>query len=167
MSPRRRRIVLMLLPWLVTFGLLALWELVCRAFHVAEFILPPPTAVAAALVQYHSVIFDNAVWTLLTTALGFAAAVAGGVLLGLAIGASTFVYSGLYPVLIGFNSIPKVALVPVFVIWFGIGTIPAILTAFVLSFFPIAVNVATGIATVEPEMLDVLRALGAKPHEIL
>jgi NitT/TauT family transport system permease protein len=156
-----------ILPWAVTLGLLGLWEAACRGLHIAEFILPPPSAIAAAMMQYHEIILENALWTLLTTALGFALAVVCGVLLGLAIGASSLVYAGLYPVLVGFNSIPKVALVPVFVIWFGIGTVPAVLTAFVLSFFPIAVNVATGIATVEPEMQDVLRALGAKRHEIL
>jgi NitT/TauT family transport system permease protein len=70
-------------------------------------------------------------------------------------------------VLIGFNSIPKVAVVPILVIWFGIGTIPAIITAFLISFFPILVNVATGIATVEPELRDVLRALGARQRDII
>ena len=69
--------------------------------------------------------------------------------------------------LVGFNSIPKVAVVPVFVIWFGIGTIPAVLTAFLVSFFPIAVNVATGLATIEPELLDVMRSLGASKRKIL
>lgn len=167
MTGHHKRIVRQILPWAVTLGLLGLWEAACRVLHIAEFILPPPSAIGAAMVKYHEVIFENAVWTLLTTALGFGLAVVCGILLGLAIGASSFVYSGLYPVLIGFNSIPKVALVPVFVIWFGIGTVPAVLTAFALSFFPIAVNVAIGIATVEPEMLDVLRALGAKQHEIL
>ena len=76
-------------------------------------------------------------------------------LIGLAVGASQLVYVGLYPVLIGFNSIPKVALVPIIVIWFGIGTIPAMITAFSVAFFPIVVNVATGLATIEPEMRDV------------
>jgi NitT/TauT family transport system permease protein len=88
-------------------------------------------------------------------------------LLGLAIGSFRLMYRGLYPVLVGFNSIPKVAVVPVFVIWFGIGTIPAVLTAFLVSFFPIAVNVATGLATIEPELLDVMRALGARRRQIL
>ncbi|TVQ57182.1 MAG: ABC transporter permease, partial [Rhodobacteraceae bacterium] len=80
---------------------------------------------------------------------------------------STLVYNGFYPVLIGFNSIPKVAVVPILVIWFGIGTMPAIITAFLISFFPILVNVATGIATVEPELRDVMRALGAKNRDII
>jgi NitT/TauT family transport system permease protein len=69
--------------------------------------------------------------------------------------------------MIGFNAIPKVALVPILVLWFGIGFIPAVLTAFLISFFPIVVNVATGLATIEPEMEDVLKALGASKLDIM
>jgi NitT/TauT family transport system permease protein len=76
-------------------------------------------------------------------------------------------YSSLYPLLIAFNSVPKAALVPVLVIWFGVGTIPAIITAFLLSFFPVVVNVATGFATIEPELLDVLRVLGATRRDMI
>ena len=73
----------------------------------------------------------------------------------------------LYPVLVGFNSIPKVAVVPVLILWFGVGPVPAVLTAFLISFFPIVVNVATGLATIEPELRDVLRALGASKLDII
>jgi NitT/TauT family transport system permease protein len=90
-----------------------------------------------------------------------------GLLLGIAVGSSRLVYQGLYPLLIGFNSIPKVAIVPVLVIWFGVGTVPAILVAFLMSFFPIAVNVATSLSTVEPELEDVLRSLGARPRDVI
>jgi NitT/TauT family transport system permease protein len=69
--------------------------------------------------------------------------------------------------MIGFNCIPKVAVVPILIIWFGIGEVPAILTAFLISFFPIVVNVATGLATMEPELEDVLRALGARKMDIM
>ena len=82
-------------------------------------------------------------------------------------GRSTAVYEAIYPTLIAFNAIPKVALVPVIVIWCGIGTVPAIITAATLAFFPIVVNVATGLATVEPELRDVLRSLGATRYESL
>ena len=85
----------------------------------------------------------------------------------MAVGASRVVSAGLSPVMIGFNSIPKVALVPIIVIWFGIGTVPAVITACSIAFFPIAVNIATGLATIEPEMRDVLRSLGASRWEIL
>src|SRR5262249_55110333 len=103
----------------------------------------------------------------MTTAIGFLLAVVVGLLAGIAVGSSTLVYDSFYPALIGFNSIPKVAVVPILVIWFGIGTIPAIITAFLIAFFPILVNVAVGIATVEPELQDVLRALGASRWQVI
>lgn len=109
----------------------------------------------------------DALQTLMTTLIGFAIAIVVGVLLGIAIGSSSGAYDSLYPLLIGFNSIPKVAVVPLIVIWSGIGTVPAIITAFVISFFPIVVNVAAGLASVEPEMKDVLRVLGASRYEVL
>ncbi|MBP7065292.1 ABC transporter permease [Ferrovibrio sp.] len=163
----REKIILRLMPWAVTIGLFVFWELACRITGVAEFVLPAPTAVWAATVKFAPQILHHSLQTLYTTTAGFILAVVGGMLLGVFIGASKLVYTGLYPVLVGFNSIPKVAIVPVLVIWFGIGTIPAIITAFVISFFPIVVNVATGLATIEPELRDVLRCLGATRTEIL
>ena len=112
-------------------------------------------------------IWFNAIFTFWVTLLGFAIAVGFGLVLGVLIGASPLTYAALNPLLIGFNSIPKVAIVPVLVIWFGIGAVPAVITAFLISFFPIVVNVATGIATLEPELRDVLRSLGARPLDIL
>jgi NitT/TauT family transport system permease protein len=155
------------LPWLFVAGLLVAWELACAAFRIPAFVLPSPWVIALSLYKYFGPIVENSWATLARTLVGFAIAVVLGVLLGLGIGSSRLIYRGLYPVLVGFNSIPKVAVVPVFVIWFGIGTIPAVLTAFLVSFFPIAVNVATGLATIEPELLDVMRSLGARKRKIL
>jgi NitT/TauT family transport system permease protein len=152
-------------PWVATIGLFVLWEAICRLFALPEFILPTPSASLVALWQNLGAIWFNASFTLWVTMLGFALAVAFGLTLGLLIGASALMYAALYPLLIGFNSIPKVAIVPILIIWFGIGAVPAILTAFLISFFPIVVNVATGIATVEPELRDVLRSLGARPRD--
>ena len=90
-----------------------------------------------------------------------------GLMIGILIGWSNNIYAGLYPIMVGFNSIPKVAVVPILVLWFGIGDVPAVLTAFLISFFPIVVNVATGLATIEPELEDVLRALGANRYQIM
>lgn len=154
-------------PWLWTLGLLLLWEGAVRALDIAIFVLPAPTDIWVAIVKYWSPIWKNSLQTLWTTTLGFLLAVVGGLALGLAIGWSRAIYAGLYPLMIGFNSVPKVAVVPILVIWFGIGTIPAVLTAFLIAFFPIVVNVATGLATIEPEMEDVLRALGAKKMDIM
>ncbi len=164
MNQRRLEAVM---PWLVVAGIFLVWELGCVAFQVQEFVLPRPSVVLATLYQSAGPIWFHAQQTLFTTIVGFALAIVGGLLLGVVVGSSQLAYKGLYPVLIGFNSIPKVAVVPVLVVWFGIGTVPAILTAFLISFFPIAVNVATGLATLEPEMEDVLRSLGAKRTDIL
>ncbi len=112
-------------------------------------------------------IYRHSLYTLSTTLIGFGMAVGFGLLLGLVVGWSRSIYAGLYPLMIGFNAIPKVAVVPILVLWFGIGFIPAVLTAFLISFFPIVVNVATGLATIEPELEDVLKALGASKLDIM
>ncbi|HKU99429.1 MAG TPA: ABC transporter permease [Vineibacter sp.] len=147
--------------------LLIIWEAAVVAFDVAEIILPRPSRIFAVMVQRWDILLAFCGDTLWTTVVGFLLAIAGGLVLGLAIGASPFVYAGLYPLLIAFNAVPKVALVPILMIWVGVGATPAVVTAFVISFFPIVVNVATGLATIEPEMRDVLRSLGATRTEIL
>ena len=156
-----------LAPWLFTLALLAIWEAVCLTFRIPTFFLPPPTAIARAFVDFWPAIFRNSLVTLGATLIGFALAVGFGLLLGLLVGWSRTFYSGLYPLMIGFNAIPKVAVVPILVLWFGIGFTPAVLTAFLISFFPIVVNVATGLATIEPELEDVLKALGASKLDIM
>ncbi|WP_456305606.1 ABC transporter permease [Falsiroseomonas ponticola] len=166
-AARRRKRLQAWLPWLVIIGMFVIWEVAVKAFQVQQFVLPAPTDIAASMIKWWKPLLDNSWQTLMTTLIGFGLAIVFGLLLGIAIGSSTLLYHGLYPLLIGFNSVPKVAVVPILVIWFGIGTVPAVITAFLISFFPIVVNVATGIATVEPELRDVLRALGAKPTDII
>ena len=156
-----------LAPWIITIALFLLWEAACILFDMPAYVLPRPTLVLAEMWNFKGAILLNSLQTLWTTVAGFAIAVVFGLALGIFIGWSKAIYSGLYPVMIGFNSIPKVAVVPILVLWFGVGTVPAILTAFLISFFPIVVNVATGLATLEPEMEDVLKALGASKLEIM
>ena len=154
-------------PWLFTIGIFIFWEAVCRIFKVDKFILPAPSEAFMAMAQYWRPLLRHSMVTLWTTMAGFALAIVFGIILGLIVGWSRTIYRGLYPVMIGFNCIPKVAVVPILIMWFGIGEIPAILTAFLISFFPIVVNVATGLATMEPELEDVLRALGASKLDIM
>jgi NitT/TauT family transport system permease protein len=154
-------------PWIVLGAILVIWELVCRALQVSDFIFPAPSAILVSLKQYAGPITGHALQTFWSTMAGFALGVAVGLLLGVLVGSSRLMYTALYPLMVGFNSIPKSAFVPVLVVWFGIGTVPAILTAFVICFFPITVNVATGLATIEPELEDVLRALGANRMDVL
>ena len=148
-------------------AIILVWEVVCRALHVSDFIFPAPSAILRSLGQYAGPISGHALQTFWTTMAGFAIGVGVGVALGVIVGSSRLMYTALYPLMVGFNSIPKAAFVPVLVVWFGIGTVPAILTAFIICFFPITVNVATGLATIEPELEDVLRALGASRMDVL
>lgn len=154
------------LPLITTVLLLIVWELAVRLFSVPEFILPAPTTILSEISEWGLVVAKNAWSTLTTTVIGFLIALVSGVLLGFIIGYSKLANLTIYPLLIGFNTIPKVALVPLMSLWFGIGAVPAVLTAFLLAFFPIAVNVAIGLATVEPEMQDVLVSLGASRFEV-
>lgn len=154
-------------PWALTITIFLIWEVICSGLKIPDYLMPAPSAIWASGHEYAGPIMMHATQTLFTTLAGFALAVVVGMLLGLAVGASPLIYKACYPLLVGFNSIPKVAFVPVLVVWFGIGTIPAILTAFLISFFPVVVNVATGLATLEPELEDVLRSLGAKRWDIM
>lgn len=154
-------------PWLAVLALLVLWEGLVRLLEVRPFILPAPTAVVASWWEFLGPIKMHAWQTFWTTMLGFGIAVAFGLVAGFVLGSSRVLYKAFYPLLVGFNAIPKVAVVPILVVWFGIGAVPAVLTAFLLAFFPVLVNVATGLATLEPELEDVLRALGAKRTDVL
>jgi NitT/TauT family transport system permease protein len=151
----------------VLLAVVLLWEAICRGFRISDFIFPAPSAIVVSLAQYAGPIAGHAMQTFWTTMAGFAIGVAVGLVLGVIVGSSRLMYTALYPLMVGFNSIPKSAFVPVLVVWFGIGTVPAILTAFVICFFPITVNMATGLATIEPELEDVLRALGASRMDVL
>jgi NitT/TauT family transport system permease protein len=148
-------------------GFFVLWEVICVGFGIKDIVLPRPTQVIHTLVTRFPAIWPHAVQTLYETIVAFAFGIVLGVALGVLVGSSRLAYDVTYPLLIGFSSIPKVAVVPIFVLWFGAGTVPAILTAITLAFFPIVVNVATGLATTEPELEDVMRAMKATKLDIL
>ena len=154
-------------PVVTATCILIVWQLACTLFRIADFIFPSPLTIAQALHEFASPIAEAAWKTFWVTMLGFAIAIVVGVLLGFLVGSSRLAYAAIYPLLVGFNAVPKAALVPILIVWFGIGLGPGILTAFLISFFPITVNIATGLATLEPELEDVLRVLGAKRWDVL
>jgi len=154
-------------PWLLLLLIVALWQAICSAFHVSEFIFPSPARIAEQIVEFRGEILKHAWRTFWVTLLGFGLSIVVGVLLGFLIGSSRLAYSAVYPLMTAFNALPKAAFVPILVVWLGIGAGPAVLTAFLISFFPIMVNIATGLATLEPELEDVLRVLGARRWDVL
>ena len=154
-------------PWLLLVLILAVWQILCSALDVSEFIFPSPWRIWTQFLEFKGIIAAHAWRTYWVTMAGFGLAIVVGVLLGFVIGSSRLAYAAVYPLMTGFNALPKAAFVPILVVWFGIGVGPAILTAFLISFFPIMVNIATGLATLEPELEDVLRVLGAKRWDVL
>ncbi len=144
-----------------------LWEALCWLFNVNDIIVPKPSQIIVTLVQRGPALWPHTLQTLYTTLVGFGFGIFIGIALGVLIGSSRLAYDVAYPLLVGFASIPKVAVVPIFVLWFGSGTVPAVLTAMIMCIFPIVVNVATGLATTEPELEDVMRALRATKLDIL
>lgn len=148
-------------------GFFLAWELFCVVFSISAIVLPQPSQIMATLIDRLPALMPHMMQTLSTTLIGFSLGVSSGLLIGVIIGSSRVAYDTVYPLLVGFSSIPKVAVVPIFVLWFGSGTLPAILTSFVICIFPVVVNVATGLATTEPELEDVLKSLGATRREVL
>ena len=163
MSVYRRRLASIAL----IIGFFILWEMICAGFGIRDLVLPRPSQIIATLIERMPAIWPHAAQTLYTTLIGFTLGVAAGALIGVLVGSSRLAYDVAYPLLVGFSSTPKVAVVPIFVLWFGAGTVPAVLTAMILCIFPVVVNVATGLATTEPELEDVMRALKASKHDIL
>jgi NitT/TauT family transport system permease protein len=154
-------------PVVLAIALVLLWQAGVTAFEVPEFIFPSPWQIALQFAEYKGPLMAAAWSTFWVTMVGFGLAIVVGVLLGFLIGSSRVAYAAVYPLMVGFNAVPKAAIVPILVVWFGIGIGPGILTAFLISFFPITVNIATGLATLEPELEDVLRVLGAKRWDVL
>ncbi|WP_219209933.1 ABC transporter permease [Variovorax boronicumulans] len=154
-------------PWILLVAVLVLWQIVCSGFEVSDFIFPSPIRIWNQFWEFKEIIAGHAWRTFWVTMAGFGLAIVVGVLLGFVVGSSRLAYAAMYPLMTAFNALPKAAFVPILVVWFGIGVGPAILTAFLISFFPIMVNIATGLATLEPELEDVLRVLGAKRWDVL
>ena len=125
MSPQLRR---HLASAALIIGFFVAWELLCLMFGIKDIVLPRPSQIIATLWSRLPAIMPHAAQTLYTTLVGFALGIVTGVLLGALVGSSRLAYDVAYPLLIGFSSIPKVAVVPIFVLWFGAGTVPAVLT---------------------------------------
>ncbi len=154
-------------PVIVLVATLLLWQLIVTLFNIAEFIFPSPWQILLQFVEFKGALLEAAWKTFWVTMVGFAISIVVGVMLGFLIGSSRLAYTALYPLMVAFNAVPKAAVVPILVVWFGIGLGPGVITAFLISFFPITVNIATGLATLEPELEDVLRVLGAKRWDVL
>ena len=147
---------------LVTLVLLVvLWDLVVRVFDIKPFILPTPWMVGEALVRDFGALVHHGTTTMQEVLAGFALSVLVGVPLALAIASSPLFERAAYPLLVGSQAVPKIAIAPLFVIWLGFGLAPKILMAFLISIFPVVVAGVVGLRSVEAEKLHLARSMGA------
>ena len=160
-SVTRDRVSAILYP-IATFSLLLLaWQFLVRKFGVPEYILPVPTEFLAKLYESRGLIFDHALVTANEIVLGFLLAALVGVPLGLMIVSVKFLERSLYPLILFFQLIPKIAIAPLFIVWFGFGPFPKILLTFLLCFFPTLVASMTGFRALDERVLYLSRSMGA------
>jgi NitT/TauT family transport system permease protein len=150
-----------LLPVGLTLLVLIVWEVVVRVGKIPSVILPAPTEVFQTFLRTYPLLLQHAVPTMLETVLGFVLAVILGVALAVLLTYSPLWRAALYPNLVFFQLIPKVALAPLFIIWLGIGMESRLFFALFISFFPIVISMATGLAEVDASLLRLCRSLTA------
>lgn len=166
----RPELVLSPLLFIVT---IATWAFVTSYFRIPIFVLPPPDRVLRSLVTGLTIGFNNpqgfyyhAVYTVAEGLLGFLIGSIFGIMCGTAVALSRVVDRTLYPYIIAFQALPKVAIAPLFVIWFGFGLQPKIVVTAIICFFPLLVNTISGIRSVEQDRIDLARSLCASQWQI-
>ena len=148
-------------PALTLVGALVLWETATRALHVPRFVLPPPSAIIGESWEWRYRFVGHTWVTLYETLGGFALSIAVGVPLAVLIVYSPALRSAVYPLIVLAQSVPKIAVAPVLLLVLGYGLVPKIVVAFLVAFFPIVVDTATGLAATPPELLDLSRSYRA------
>jgi NitT/TauT family transport system permease protein len=157
---RRERISNLLYPIGMMVLFVVLWEAAARIFSIPIFLLPAPSVIAQAMYTHASVLTKESVETTLEILLGFALSIAVGVPLALAIFLWTPFARTVYPILVSSQAVPKVAVAPLFLVWFGFGLLPKVLIAFLIAFFPIVINTAMGLASIEREKIYLAQSMG-------
>ena len=158
-----------LLRLLLVVAVLAAWEGLVVLFAIPAFILPAPSSIFTALYRgFASSLYVDHVWiTLEETLLGFAFGTALAFCLGIAVALSRRVEYFLYPFIVMFQAMPKVALAPIFILWFGYDLAPKVLLILVIAFFPITLNMLAGLESVERGFVSLMRSVGATENDIL
>lgn len=157
-----------LLRLLLMAGLVLAWEAVVRGFRIPPFLLPAPSAVFMGLVRGFGsgVYFEHLGVTLAETLMGFALGSALGFVLGAAVALSPRFEYYLYPLIVGFQAMPKVALAPLIVIWFGLGISSKVVNAGLVCFFPLMINTVVGLRAADEDRVALMRSLAASPLQI-
>jgi NitT/TauT family transport system permease protein len=153
-------------PLVAILILLAIWEAVCIFFKVPLYLLPPPSKVVVGLFANSGLLLTNSWVTLQEVLLGFLLSIVFGVPMALAIVSFRPIEKSVYPLLVGSQVVPKIALAPLFVVWFGFGMPPKVIVAFMIAFFPIVIDSVVGFRSVELEKLYLIRSMGANWFQV-
>ena len=163
----------LLLQLLVIAGFLLAWHLLVVGLDVASYIVPRPLHVFQALWSGLNVnplsaqsYYYHTYYTLLSTVSGFVLGSIAGVALGIMVAESPFLERHLFPYVVAIRSIPKLALAPLFIVWFGFGLAPKVATVTLMTFFPVAVNAIEGFRSIEPERIQLMRSFSATRRQI-
>src|SRR5580704_2157026 len=148
----RKRLDSIAWPILVTAAILLLWEMGTRAAGVRSIILPAPSAIIEVITSRHGLLLTHLWPSLYLTILGFLLSVVGGVFVAILITYSNIVRKGFYPVIVVSQVIPKISIAPLFIVWFGTGTLSSLLLAFLISFFPMTINATMGFNAVDEDI---------------
>jgi ABC-type nitrate/sulfonate/bicarbonate transport system permease component len=155
------------LPSLLLITALFAWELACRAFAVPDWVLPPPSAILAALLRDYRLLLLNLSVTMQEIGLGLIVSIVLAIVLAIGIVASRLIERSVYPLVVASQAIPIVALAPLLLIWFDYGLTPKVIVVVLICFFPIAVNMVDGLRGVDHELIDMVRSLGASKWQTL
>ena len=153
-------------PSLITLLLLLAWEGLVRAFHVRSILLPAPSEIAFTIVSQWNLVSKHLWPSLYLTVIGFLLSVVSGVVVAILITYSDIVRKGFYPVIIVSQVIPKIAIAPLFIVWFGTGATSSLLLAILIAFFPMTINTAMGFASVDHEIHQMARTFMASRWQI-
>ena len=151
---------------IIVLGILVVWEAYVRIFDVQTWLLPAPSAIGVALIEDAGLLRRHTGVTLSEIMVGFALALASGVLLAAAIGISRTLERALYPFIIASQTIPIIVIAPMLLIWVGYGLAPKVIVVALISFFPIVVNMVDGLKSVDRDMVNLMRTLGANRRQI-
>ncbi|MBN9051497.1 MAG: ABC transporter permease [Rhizobiales bacterium] len=162
-----RKLNAVLPPLALSLAALILWEAAIRLFNVPTFILPAPSAVVVSLIENRAQLAAATQATALEVLFGFVLASLVGIAVALVIVRFERFGRALYPLIVLFQNVPKVALAPIFILWFGYDLAPKILLIVVIAFFPVAIDMLAGLQSVEPSFVSLMRSVGAGNGKIM
>lgn len=150
-----------IIPVMFFIFIVVAWELAVKLSHIEPFILPAPSAIAKAFFKILPIMLKHTKVTVYESFIGFTSSIAIAFVMAFVMDSLPLVKKALYPLVVVSQTIPTISVAPLFIIWFGYGLLPKIIVVQLVCFFPVLVSLLEGLSSVDPELLDLLRSMGA------